>query len=240
MRKSPAARAEPLVCWPSTNICCAMIWLALFSGAGAAQDFIETEGLLSDDDFYRLVSCRAAPSQPCAHRPLFWQTDRPLRVRIAQIDPAFLGGRQKRAKAALARAIQYINRAEAGISLVETSADQNTDISVYFLNANDETPVRGVGLPDVDGETVRGARVWVWANSDAVIQRSVIVFSTALPMRQYESAMIEEVTQSLGLMTDIRNPLYNGVSVFAEDSNAAKDLGKQDVMALRRHYPPKE
>lgn len=52
--------------------------------------------------------------------------------------------------------------------------------------------------------------------------------------------MLEEITQALGFMTDIRNPAYDGVSVFSEDSNAAKTLGPQDIMALRRHYPPQE
>jgi hypothetical protein len=41
-------------------------------------------------------------------------------------------------------------------------------------------------------------------------------------------------------MTDIRNPAYDGVSVFSEDSNAVLRLGPRDKEALRRHYPPEE
>jgi hypothetical protein len=48
--------------------------------------------------------------------------------------------------------------------------------------------------------------------------------------------MLEELTQAMGLMSDIKNPYYEGKSVFSEDSNDSKELGYQDVVALRRHY----
>jgi hypothetical protein len=67
-----------------------------------------------------------------------------------------------------------------------------------------------------------------------------VVFSTRLHISHYESAMIEEITQALGLLTDIRTPVYEGVSVFSQDSNAAKDFGPQDIYTLLRHYPPQE
>jgi hypothetical protein len=49
--------------------------------------------------------------------------------------------------------------------------------------------------------------------------------------------MIEELSQAMGLMTDIRNPYYETQSVFSEDSNSVQKLGEQDREALRRHYP---
>ena len=77
----------------------------------------------------------------------------------------------------------------------------------------------------------------VWANRDTrAIARAAVVFGTRMPIRQYKSAMLEEITQALGLLTDIRNLHYEGVSVFSQDSNDAKTLGLQDIMALRRHY----
>ena len=48
--------------------------------------------------------------------------------------------------------------------------------------------------------------------------------------------MLEELTQSLGFLTDIRNPLYESHSVFSEDSNSVTRLGPQDVTVLRWHY----
>jgi hypothetical protein len=87
----------------------------------------------------------------------------------------------------------------------------------------------------IDGATIRDATARVWWDDARLITHAKIDFSTNLPIRQYESAMLEEVMQALGFMTDIRNPAYEGVSVFSEDSNPERQLGPQDIMALRRH-----
>jgi hypothetical protein len=223
-----------------------LLW-ALFCGfccgpaPAWAEDFIETTGPLSDDAFYRLVACAAAPGQPCEKPLLHWPTERPLRVQITRVDKAFLGGRQKRARAALMRAIQFINRSGAGITLEQVSPEADADIWIYLIDTDGTEPIAGTGISGVDGSTVTGARVTVWSRSDTrEIQRAQIVFGTRLHIRHYESAMIEDLTQALGLLTDIRNPDYLGKSVFSQDDNDSKDLGPQDLMALRRHYPPQE
>lgn len=214
--------------------------IALPCVAGA-EDYVETEGLLGDEDFYRLVACAAPPQEPCRKTLVRWPTERPLRVQLTRVDRAFLGGKQKRARAALVRAIKYINRAGTGLSLRQVGPDTEADIRIYLIDTDGEAPIEGTGIKGVDGATVTGARVIVWSRSDTgVIQRAKIIFGTRLHIRHYESAMIEELTQSLGLLTDIRNPAYLGVSIFSQDDNESKDLGSQDLMALRRHYPPKE
>jgi hypothetical protein len=76
----------------------------------------------------------------------------------------------------------------------------------------------------------------VFERATGHIRRVAIVFSTTLDIRAYESVMLEELTQAMGLMTDIRNPYYDAISVFSQDANIAKRLGEQDIMALRRHY----
>ncbi|MBY6116562.1 DUF2927 domain-containing protein [Mameliella alba] len=213
--------------------------LTLPCAAVAAVDYVETTGPLSDEDFYRLVACAAPPGDACRKDIVRWPTDRPLRVQITQVDRAFLGGRQKRARAALVRAIQYINRAGAGITLRQVSSGDEADIRIHLIDTDGTEPITGTGIKGVDGTTVTGARVIVWSRSDThVIQRARIVFGTRLHIRHYESAMIEELTQALGLLTDIRNPDYLGKSIFSQDDNQSKDLGPQDIMALRRHYPP--
>lgn len=215
--------------------------LAVAVPGAAAQDYVVTEGMLSDDDFYRLVVCGAEPGGPCTKPILHWRTERPLRVTLDYMDPAFLGGRQARARAAIVRAVQYINRAGAGIALEEVHPGSEADIRVYFIDTDGEGPVTGTGIEGVDGAVVTGARVTVWSRRDTrTIREAQVIFGTRLHISHYESAMIEELTQALGLMTDIRNPAYEGVSIFSQDSNASKDLGPQDLMALRRHYPPKE
>jgi len=215
--------------------------LAMASAAAAAEDFIETTGPLSDEAFYRLVACAAPPGEPCRKPLLHWPTDRPLRVQMARIDHAFLGGKQNRARAALVRAVQFINRAGAGISLEQVPPDAEADIRIYLIDTDGTAPIAGTGIKGVDGTTVTGARVTVWSRSDThMIRRAQIVFGTLLDIRHYESAMIEELIQGLGLLTDIRNPDYHGRSVFSQDDNESKDLGPQDIVALHRHYPPRE
>ncbi|MGP6086457.1 DUF2927 domain-containing protein [Antarctobacter jejuensis] len=212
--------------------------LALPLSLAAAEDFVVSEGPLSDDDFYRLVACAAPPGEGCRKDYVHWPTDNPIRVQMTRIDRAFLGGRQKRARAALHRAIKYINRVDSAITLREVSESAEADIRIYLLDTDGSAPIEGTGVQGVDGSTVTGARVIVWSRSDTrEIQRALIIFGTKLHIRHYESAMIEELTQALGLLTDIRNPTYLGQSVFSQDDNDSKDLGPQDIMALRRHYP---
>lgn len=221
------------------------VWrLAAIFGLSAlpaqATEYVTTSGVLGDDDFYRVVACGAAPGGDCSKPFIRWDTTSPLRVAFARIDRAYLGGRQKRARAAVIRALQYLNDAGAGLRLVLTETPEQADIRIYLLDTDGSAPVGGTGLDTIDGATIRGATVRVWWTNRREITRAVIAFSTNLSIRQYESAMLEEITQALGFMTDIRNPAYDGVSVFSEDSNAAKTLGPQDIMALRRHYPPQE
>lgn len=213
----------------------------LVPATAAAQDYVTTQGMLTDDDFYRLVACAAPPGGACTKPVLRWPVGRPLRVGLERVDDAFLGGKQKRARAAIARAVQYINRIGTGITLERVAGGRDADIRVYLVDTDGERPIAGTGIRGLDGATVKGARVTVWARQGSdQIRAAQIVFGTRLHIRHYESAMIEEIAQALGLLTDIRNPAYEGVSIFSQDSNASKDLGAQDIMALMRHYPPRE
>ncbi|WP_425074027.1 DUF2927 domain-containing protein [Sagittula sp. S175] len=224
--------------WPLLALLAGLaVPLAVPLAAAQDRDFIETEGLLSDDDFYRLVACAAPPGEPCAKPLLHWPTDRALTVRIASMDRAFLGGKRKRAQAALERAVQYLNAAGMGLRL-RPVAEAPADIEIHFLDTDGRTPVQGSGIEGADGVTVTGARVITFSRQDTHrILRATILFGTRLHISHYESAMLEELTQSLGLMTDIRNPVYEGVSIFSQDSNDTKQFGEQDLMVLRRHYP---
>lgn len=204
-----------------------------------ADDFITTSGRLGDDDFYRLVACAAPPGEPCGKPFLHWTTDRPLLVQLTSIDDAFLGGRKKRAEAALVRALQYLNDVGMGLELRQVPPGDKADIRIHFLDTDGSAPLADTGIDGADGATVTGARVIVWSErATGAIRKATILFGTRLHISQYESAMLEEVTQALGLLTDIRNPLYEGVSIFSQDSNATKQFSEQDRMALRRHYPP--
>jgi hypothetical protein len=49
--------------------------------------------------------------------------------------------------------------------------------------------------------------------------------------------VLEELTQAMGLLTDIEGQAYADSSVFSETSNAVRRLSRQDRAALRLHYP---
>ena len=68
---------------------------------------------------------------------------------------------------------------------------------------------------------------------------AAIVVSTTLGIASYEGVILEELTQALGLMTDIKSSAYVGVSVLSQDGNRVTRLGAQDKTALKQHYPPK-
>ena len=49
--------------------------------------------------------------------------------------------------------------------------------------------------------------------------------------------MLEELTQILGFPVDIIGHWYEFGSIFSEKRNARISLGKQDMAAIRLHYP---
>ncbi len=119
--------------------------------------------------------------------------------------------------------------------------DIEADIRIHLPDTDGTTPIAGSGIPGVDGISLDGARVLVRGNPDTgPIRNAHVVFGLRLPRRHCDPPMLEELTQAQGLLTDIRNPAYEGVSVFPQDSNAARRLGPQDIMALRRHDPIEE
>lgn len=212
--------------------------LLLLANGAAAQEYVATAGPLSDGDFYRLVACAAPPGGVCGKPVVRWTLDRPLRVAITRMDRAFMGGKAKRADAALARAVQQVNAAGATVRLEVVGPQDAPDIPILFVDAETGTLLAGTGIDGLDGQRLGGASTRVWFGADGTIRRTAVLFSRTLSIRAYESAMLEEVVQALGLLTDIRNPYYDTRSVLSQDSNAMKMLGPQDIMALQRHYPP--
>lgn len=211
--------------------------VATWAGTAPAQEYVETSGPLTDDVFYNAVACGAPPGGTCAKPMVRWDRKAPIRVSIRRMDPAYLGGKRLRAMAAVERAIQEINRADAGVRLVEVARDATAEIDIYFPDIAMGEPIEGTGIDGVDGTPLGGASVRMLSHPETgAILRVVIIFSTTMEIRAYESAMLEEITQGLGLMTDIKNPYYDDKSIFSQDSNARTTLGTQDIMALTRHY----
>lgn len=199
-----------------------------------AQDFVDSDGPLDDAAYYRLVACAAPPNGPCA-KPFFRWQKTTITVGITTRDRAFLGGKQKRAEAAVVRALQHLNAVGMPITLREDR--QNPDIAIHLLDTPRGTAIE-VGKPNIlNGLTMANA-ITALDVSGSVIEGAQIGFSNTLPLRQYESVMLEEITQSLGLITDIQNPYYRSRSILSQNSdNRLKKLGGQDKISLLRHYP---
>jgi len=216
---------------------------------------VETAGPLSDAAFYRLVACAAPPDGPCA-KPFYRWAKSDITVAITQSAPAFLGGKAKRADAAVVRAVQRLNAVGMSVTLRQTSG--SADITVHLLDTARGTTITNSTAPLLNGLTMANAitafevtahdvtaldatalDVTALDVTGSVITGAAIGVSNTLPLRQYESVLLEEITQALGLITDIQNPYYETRSILSQNAdNSLKTLGTQDRMALIRHYPP--
>ena len=217
--------------------CLAALLLA-WAAAAAAQDYIATrQGPLDDDAFYRLVACAAAPGAPCQRPVVRWPQPKAqmLRVGITRTDPGFPPAQARLIRSALTEAIAELNASGARIRL---SLDgMRPDIRVLLLDVPENTVLRRTGIPGLDGQQIEAAYVYVWWNNREEITRAAIVFSRDLTPPAIRSTVLEELTQSLGLLTDISNPWYTDRSIFSQEGYRLERLGDQDIVALRRHYP---
>lgn len=202
-----------------------------------AQDFIVTSGPLSDDAFYHLVACRAVPGAPCAEPLVRWSPEnaQDLTVSLAPIPADYPKPLAKEMVRALDRAIAALNASGASLHL-RRDADPGR-IRLFLTPARDGEPISGTGISGIDGEIIGAGLTTIWWNDRGNLTRGVIVMAADLPMPEVYPVMLEELTQTMGLLTDIRNPHYNHLSVFSEDTNSVITLAPQDLMVLRRHYP---
>jgi hypothetical protein len=222
------------------------VWLwvlaAVWGTAAGAQggDYLVTDGKLRMEDFYRLVSCRAMPGGPCETEVVRWSevAAEGLRIAIAPVQADYPRPLAELMDRALDEVIAEINDAGAAIRLVRTDKKARPQMVIHLTGATEGEPIRGTGVEGVDGEIIGAALVTVWWDAYNRITDAVIVMAADLPPAEVVPVLLEEVTQGLGLLTDIRNPYYVGRSVFSEDSNSARVLAPQDRLALRMHYPP--
>nr|WP_252731474.1 DUF2927 domain-containing protein [Lentibacter algarum] len=163
-----------------------------------------------------------------------------MRVWLAPFPRAFLGSKGPRARAALTLAIKEINAADAGVTLSKTKDRSAADLQLFLIDAPRGGSISGTGLHWVDGSTLGGAttRLRIEAAKGRIIDGAIAI-SKDLRITSYESVVLEELTQALGLMTDIDSPAYVGVSIFSQTGNDVKALSIQDKRALRRHYASK-
>ena len=213
--------------------------LTLIAAPALAVEFVETTGKLSDDEFYDLVACGAAPGSDCIEQVVRWggRNASDLRVVLDPIHPDYPKPLAKAMLAALDRAIAEINAAGTALTLRRVATGHAAPLTIYLTPAREGQPIYGTGIEGIDDEIIGAGLTTVWWNDANEITSATIVMAADLPVPQVQSVMLEELTQAMGLLTDIRNPQYDSISVFSEDSNTVTRLGPQDLMALRRHYP---
>ena len=202
-------------------------------------DYLVTDGKLSIDNFYHLIACRALPDRPCTADMIRWSPDaaRDLRVGFAPVPPDYPPQLASQMNRALDAAIAEINAAGAALHLARAAKGEVPPVMIHLTPATQGEPIRGIGIRDIDGTAIGAALVTVWWDDYNHITDAVIVMAADLPPAEVLPVVLEELSQAMGLLTDIRNPLYNSISVFSEDSNTVTKLGAQDRAALRLHYP---
>lgn len=204
--------------------------------AGTAQEYIISDGPLKDRHFYELVACAAPPGGGCAFEFVRWRKP-VVTVTFAPIPAAYPADLARRFSDALDTSVRQINAATPGVILRRVSKSQPADIELFLQNIRVGDAIRATGRGDLDGVPIGAAQVQIFWDENLALTDAVIVFAADIPLAQAGPIMLEELTQSMGLMTDIRNSYYDTRSVFSEDSNSVEKLGVQDRIALRMHYP---
>lgn len=212
--------------------------VALLAGSQAvAQEFVRAAGPLTDDDFYRAVACAAPPGGACAKPFLYWSESRrrDLTVGFASLADGLPAYKRAGFDAALDGAIAEINGVGADLRLVRTT--EAPDIPIHVVETPPGHVMRDTGVPELDGAALPLGRVALKAR-DGTISEALIAVSMHARRREIASVLLEEITQALGLITDIKGDAVRR-SLFSEDGNSVTRLRGQDRMALRRHYPPR-
>ncbi|WP_299724486.1 DUF2927 domain-containing protein [uncultured Tateyamaria sp.] len=217
----------------------ALMAIFLTTIPASAQEYIITKGPLSDRDFYRLVACAADPGGPCRKDIVRWPASKAKRLSVAitRTDPTFPERNARLIDAALTRAASEISKLEAGVTITRTTG--KPDISVMLLDLPEDSVLQDTGIDDLDGNQIGAAYVHVWWDGAKRITKSVIIVTPDTGIADIKSIILEELVQSLGLLTDISNLHYRRNSIFDERSNHVKRLFRQDATAIRMHYDRK-
>ena len=212
---------------------------ALSAGPARTQEFVTAPGKLSDEDFYRLVACAAPPGGDCQKPFVRWsrRDARNVSVAIVGVDEGYPARVRARVEALLGPTLDELNGTGANFRLTLARPGATPDIRIFLLDIPRDREIRGTGLPWFDGIPMQLARMQMgWRRDGSVIQ-CAIALSRDLTPGAVQRILLEEVTQCMGLLTDIGGRYYESRSIFSETSGERSLLGPQDVMALRRHYP---
>jgi Protein of unknown function (DUF2927) len=205
----------------------------------AADSQLVIDRPLSDDDFYKAIACGAPPGQACKIDTVRWPAGviQDLPIAVAATEPQFTKIHGTAGDVALDAAIADINGTGAGLHLRRAKKGEAAPVEIWFSDISNGDPIALPGMSFPQGDKMEGARVYIWWNDAKEIDRAVIILSQDLLPAEMGSVMLEELTQSLGFLTDLEGKAYADSSIFSEYSNAVTRLSGQDRMVLQRHYP---
>ncbi len=201
-----------------------------------ASDGVTSNGILTDQDFLHLTTCGAIPGGACQMDPVRWPDPANLTIGFGPVPKGYPVRNAYAINAALDHAVSTVNAVGSGVRLRRIAHTDSPDIALRPTMFFENDAV--YGEPGVsEGEIIGAGYVYVWWNAaDTLTSGTILIAQDVLP-DDIASIVLEEVTQSLGFLYDIENPAYEGVSIFAQDSNAVLSLTGQDATILRLYYP---
>ena len=211
----------------------------LMAGLAGAQEFVTAEARLSDEDFTRLAACAAPSGGECQKPIVRWSTRdaRDVSNEIVMIEAGYPAKVAAKLGAGLDATIAGLNGVGAGLMVSRSAPGRVADIRIFLLNSPSERKISGTGLPKFDGGYMKLARMQMEWRASLEILQCAIASRRDAKTSEVERLLIEEVPQCLGFLTDIGGRTYESRSIIWETSNARSQLGAQDAIALRRHYP---
>lgn len=212
---------------------------SLLAFQAQAQEFVTANGKLSDDDFYRLVACAAPPGGKCQKPLVRWRAKdaKDLTLGILRVDDGYPPRLRAQVEEGLDRAMDKLNASGARLHIRYADPDETPDIRILFLDIPEGAPITGTGIKAVDGTIIAAATFTITWRNDRTLSDCYISASNSARLSEVYSGMLEELTQCMGLWTDIGGAYHETRSILSETSNSLVRLGEQDLMALRRHYP---
>jgi hypothetical protein len=209
--------------------------LFLATGPADAGDFVPSQGPLDDAAFYRLVTCGSPPGGTCRTAPRRWPDElaQDLTVSLLPAVERVLPARRAQVDLALDAAIAQLNAAGAAIALRRVDDNSPAPIRISIRSpATMALIARGRDAGGVPAGMVLLLPAW-----GEQITAAMILISSDIPLTEAKSVVLEELTQSLGLVYDIDNPAYDRRSIFSQQRNSVTVISGQDAIALRLHYP---
>ena len=211
-----------------------ILWLGL--AAVAQAEAIVAQGLHSDRDFYRVISCGAVPGEACKKPHKRWSvaSAADLTIGLQQVHPGYPEPLRDMVVDAFEAAVAEINAAGAEITL-RWVQNEKPAIRVYLVNTPHSGTMDNTGFSAFDGQRIANARV-VSNRKGALITFAAIAMSATLDPSDIRSIALEETFQALGFIYDIDNPDYAPLSILYERDSLLNGLGPQDIAALRTKY----